>query len=166
MPLTPAYLHDIQVDDALDAELRALLSICFGNEFAHKRYCYEMPPHRWLVWDEGALAAHVAVHEKVLKSGGEVLPFLGVAEVCVAPSYRGRGLVRALMKEVETHFSGFPFAVLLGDPGVYGSSGYHSVGNVHFPYEKTGQPNSDGMVKALGSRAWPAGEVTIEGPPF
>ncbi len=166
MPLTPDYLPDAQVDDALDAELRALLSTCFGNEFAHKRYCYEMPPHRWLVRDGEVLAAHVAVHEKVLKSGGEALPFLGIAEVCVAPSYRGRGLVGAMMKTLEAHFSGFPFAVLLGDPGVYGSSGYRSVSNVYFPFENTGRPNTYAMVKALGSQSWPVDDVTIEGPPF
>lgn len=166
MSLILGYLRDIQVDDALDAELRALLSTCFGDEFAHKRYCHEMPPHRLLVPDEDVLVAHVAVHEKVLKSEGAALPFLGIAEVCVAPSHRGRGLVRLMMRELEAHFEGFPFAVLLGDPGVYGSSGYHSVDNVYFPYECTGKPNAHAMVKALGSRPWPVADVAIEGPPF
>lgn len=166
MPLTPSYIRDAQVDDALDAELRALLTRCFGKSFEHKRYEHEMPPHRLLVRDEGALAAHVAVHEKVLKSDGAALPFLGIAEVCVALSYRGRGLVREMIRELEAHFEGFPFAILLGDPRVYGSSGYKTVGNVHFPFEKTGQPNTGVMVKALGSQSWPLDEVTIEGPPF
>lgn len=166
MSLTPDYLRDAQVDDALDAELRTLLTRCFDNSFETKRYAYEMPPHRLLVRDGGALVAHVAVHEKVLKSGGEALAFLGIAEVCVAPSHRGRGLVRAMMKASEAHFTGFPFAVLLGDPGVYSSSGYRSVGNVTFPYEGTGEPNRYAMVKVLGSRSWPVAGVTIEGPPF
>lgn len=166
MPLTPAYLHDTQVDGALDAELRGLLTRCFGERFENKRYEYEMPPHRWLVRDGGVLVAHTAAHEKVVKSGGTALAFLGIAEVCVAPSHRGRGLVRAMMGELEKHFAGFPFAVLLGDPGVYGSSGYRPVGNVYFPFEETGEPNTGVMVKALGSQAWPTSKVTIEGPPF
>lgn len=166
MSLTPSYLRDTQVDDALDAELRVLLTRCFGKSFENKRYEYEMPPHRLLVRDEGVLVAHAAIHEKVLKHEGKALPFLGIAEVCVAPSHRGRGLVRLMMRELEAHFTGFPFAVLLGDPGVYGSSGYRAVSNVYFPYEGMGKPNTYAMAKALGSRPWPVADVIIEGPPF
>lgn len=166
MSLTPIYLPDAQVDEPLDAELRALLTLCFGRSFEHKRYEYEMPPHRWLVRDEGVLVAHVAVHEKMFRSGEEAVPFLGIAEVCVAPSHRGRGLVKMMLGAAETRFQALPFAVLLGDPAVYGSSGYRSVGNVYFPYEGTGELNTDVMVKTLGSRSWPEGIVTIDGPPF
>lgn len=164
--MTPLYLPDAHVDEALEAELRALLSLCFGKDFRDKRYHHELPAHRWLVRDEGALVAHLAVHDKTFEHAGETLPFLGVAEVCVAPSHRGRGLVKAMLREAETMFSTVPFAILLGDKGVYGSSGYRSVQNVYFPFEKMGKPNEDVMVKALGLEAWPQGKVTIEGPPF
>ena len=166
MSLTAVYLPDAQVDDALDADLRALLTRCFGKEFAHKRYAHELPPHRWLVRDGEVIAAHVAVHDKVFRSGGESVPFLGIAEVCVAPDYRGRGLVKIMLRELVTQSVTVPFAVLLGDPGVYGSSGYRAVGNVYFPFEKTGRPNAYAMIKALDSRSWPVDDVIIEGPPF
>ena len=164
--MTILYFPDAQIDDALDADLRVLLTRCFGKEFEHKRYAHELPPHRWLVRDGEVIAAHVAVHDKVFRSGGESVPFLGIAEVCVAPDYRGRGLVRTLLLELEAQSGTVPFAVLLGDPGVYGSSGYRAVDNVYFPYEGTGKPNAYAMVKALGSRSWPTSKVTIEGPPF
>lgn len=166
MSLIPFYLPDEQVDETLDAELRTLLSLCFGKEFEHKRYAYEMPPHRWLVRDKGVLVAHVAVHDKTFQSGEKRVPFLGVAEVCVAPNYRGRGLVKIMLRHAEARLGSVPFAVLLGDPEVYGSSGYRTVGNVYFPHEGTGQPNTGVMVKALRSQLWLAGKVTIEGPPF
>lgn len=164
--MTPTYLSDIDVDTSLDTELRTLLSGCFGDAFKNKRYHYEMPAHRWLIRDEDRLVAHLAVHDKTFEHNGSSTPFLGVAEVCVAPSHRGRGLVWTLLREMETRFNAVPFAILLGDAGVYGSSGYHTVHNVYFPYESADEPAGDVMVKALDSSTWPTGEVTIEGPSF
>ena len=162
---TVHYLADTDVDAALDAQLRALLSECFGNVFKDKRYCYEMPPHRWLIRaEDGTLAAHLAAHDKVFRSADKRVPFTGVAEVCVAPEYRGRGYVRALLAAAEAHTSA-PFALLVGDAGVYGSSGYRTVDNVHFP-AKHPDPHPDVMAKALRGEAWPEGGVVIEGMPF
>jgi predicted N-acetyltransferase YhbS len=161
-----SYLPDTQVDDALDTELRTLLTRCFGDVFKDKRHYYELPAHRWLVRDEGELIAHLAVHDKTFEHEGTNIPFLGIAEVCVAPSHRGRGLVRAMLQAAETQFSTVPFAILLGDPGVYSSSGYHMVDTIYFPDRDAENPNPDTMVKALGAAAWPSGKVVIEGPPF
>lgn len=158
------YLPDAAVDGALDAELRALLGLCFGNEFKHKRYAFEMPPHRWLFREEDRVVAHLAVHEKTFECDGTGVPFIGIAEVCVAPSHRNRGFVRAMLREAEAHFN-VPFAVLLGDPKVYGSSGYRPVGNVYL-FKDAAEPNPDVLVKPLGSWLWPQSAVVIEGPPF
>jgi predicted N-acetyltransferase YhbS len=160
------YLPDEAVDEALDAELRTLLTRCFGGAFRSKRYHFEMPQHRWLAFDEDALAAHVAVHDKTFACGERAVPFIGVAEVCVAPPYRGRGLVKALLKEAEAHFRKGPFAILLGDLKVYGSSGYRPVHNVYFPFEDATKPQPGVLVKPLRSEVWPEGRVTIEGPLF
>lgn len=163
--MTPSYLPDTQVDPALDAELRTLLSLCFGDAFEDKRYCYEMPEHRWLVRDDH-LIAQLAVHDKVFYQNGKPTPFLGIAEVCVAPGYRGCGLVGTMLRAAEAQLVGVPFALLLGDPKVYSSSGYHAVENVYFPSRDAEKPNPDVMVKALGNDVWPVGEVVIEGLPF
>ncbi len=160
------YLLDEAVDQVLDAELRALLSPCFGGGFEHKRYAFEMPRHRWLVREKGGVVAHLAVHDKTFWNGGKTVPFVGVAEVCVAPSHRGRGLVKAMLREAEAHFSGVPFAILLGDREVYGSSGYRPVGNVYLPFENAAEPKAGVLMKPLGSSLWPQGKVVIEGPPF
>ena len=164
--MTLSYLPDSLVDRALDAELRTLLNFCFGSAFADKRYCYEMPEHRWLVRDDYELVAHLAVHDKVFYHNGKPVPFLGIAEVCVAPSHRGRGLVGAMLRAAEAQLNTVPFAILLGNPEVYSSSGYHVVENVYLPSRDAEKPNPDAMIKALSSGAWPTGKVVIEGPPF
>lgn len=164
--MTILYLPDAKVDDTLETELRTLLSLSFGDAFKNKRYHFELPAHRWLIREEDVLVAHLAIHDKTFQSEGKSIPFLGVAEVCVAPSHRGRGLVKAMLREAEARFRTVPFAILLGDPGVYASSGYRLVGNVYFPASDAGKPSPDVMVKALGHDDWPEGHVTIAGPPF
>lgn len=160
------YLSDAAVDGALDARLRDLLSLCFGEAFRNKRYCFEMPQHRWLAYEGAELAAHLAVHEKILCHQGGELPFMGVAEVCVAPPFRGRGLVRALLAHAEARFAGLPFAVLLGKLEVYRSSGYRPAASVYFPDKDPRRPNPYALVKPLGAAPWPSGRVEIAGPPF
>ncbi len=160
------YLPDAEVDEKLDRTLRTLLTVCFGKIFRDKRFCFEMPPHRWLAWEQGEVVAHLAVHEKTFQQEGHTVPFIGVAEVCVAPPYRGRGLVKAMLKEAEAHLADHSFAVLLGDPQVYGSSGYQPVVNVYFPAKDGERPNPDALVKALGRNPWPEGRVVIAGSPF
>lgn len=160
------YLADSAVDEALDRKLRTVLELCFGKAFRDKRYCYEMPPHRWLVYDGDKIAAHLAIHEKFFSIGETDESFIGVAEVCVAPPYRGQGLVRSMLKEAEAHFPDVSFSVLLGERGIYGSSGYTPVKNVYFPYKNSDEPNKDVLVKTLDGKPWPEGKVIIEGPPF
>ncbi len=70
-----------------------------------------------------------------------------------------------MLREAERHFRVVPFAILLGDPEVYGSSGYRPVGNIYLPF-KNAEPNPVVLVKPLGSRLWPQSAVVIEGPPF
>ena len=160
------YVADRDVDMTLDIKLRALLAQCFGEAFSDKRYCFEMPPHRWLVYAGDELAAHLAIHEKVFTAKGSKEAFIGVAEVCVAPPHRGQGLVKAMLKDAEAHFPNTSFAILLGESGIYGSSGYAPVNNVYFPYENASLPNEDILVKKLRNSPWPTGKVIIEGPPF
>lgn len=95
-------IDDSDVDDRLDREIRELLSACFikpGDEvFRDRRYFTEMPSRRWLLRDEGRLVAHVAVHERTIEDG---IRMLGIAEVCVTPTHRGRGLMQGLLKAVH-----------------------------------------------------------------
>lgn len=44
------YLEDSSVTDALDRQLRGLLSASFTDPcFLGQRYCHEMPQHRWII---------------------------------------------------------------------------------------------------------------------
>jgi len=172
------YVEDRKVDAALDAELRALLSSCFTGEanevFRHQRFFNEMPAHRWLIRDdEGRLVAHLAVHDKSIGISSGRLRVGGIAEVCVAATHRGQGLVRQLLTLAHEWMAsqGIGYSTLFGDSRVYSSSGYRNVKNpVRYLDPKTGkrqtQPLDNFLVKALTAAPWPKGAVDLRGPKF
>lgn len=173
--MPPVYLADASVDDGLDRELRALLSLCFTGPqdvvFRDRRYFKEPPRHRWIVRDDaGRLVAHVAVHEKMIEVGVRGRPIGGIAEVCVHPDHRGRGHVRAMLSDIHAWLAAreIPYAVLFGDPRVYASSGYIPAPNLMVLSETTGtwEASSHAMARPLLADSWPAGAVRLIGPGF
>jgi predicted acetyltransferase len=172
------YIEDRNVGPELDAELRQLLSTCFtggANEiFRHQRFFSEMPAHRWVARnDEGRLAAHLAVHDKIVGTSAGDLRVGGIAEVCVDPSHRGQGLVRQLLALSDDWMikQGIPFGILLGKKEVYGSSGYRHADNpVRYLVPSTGewleQSFSYFLIKSLGAIDWPTGGIDLRGPKF
>lgn len=166
------YVADADVDSALDQALRDLLCVCFTKPhdavFRDRRYFKEPPRHRWIVRGEGtALVAHAAVHEKEVECDGEVIPIGGIAEVCVHPDFRKRGLVREMLTEIHPWLTArnFPFAVLFGEAAVYESSGYRKIGNFHVKSE-TGdewEPTTHALAHFLQNRPWPEGKTRLIG---
>ncbi len=170
------YLFDGDVGPVEDAEIRRLLSRCFTEPqdavFHDRRYYNEPYPHRWIVRDEDdRLIAHAGVHEKIVRCGGNVYGAGGIAEVCVDPDFRGRGITRDLLSAIHEWLSGsgFFFSVLMGDPQVYQSSGYRSVGNLYCD-DLSGRTRFHcawAMVRPLRAMPWPDNtEVYIPGPVF
>lgn len=167
------YLPDDSVDRTLDEELRGLLTTCFTKAqdvvFKDRRYFREPYPNRWVIRDgRGALVAHIGVHEKEVETGGTTFRIGGICEVCVLPAYRGRGYVRAMLESAHDWLTarGFVFAVLFGNPRVYGSSGYVQVTNLFHGGEEEGWKQVNAMVRELAGTPWPSEEVHLPGPKF
>jgi GNAT superfamily N-acetyltransferase len=173
----PIHVADRDVDDALDRELRSLLSTCFTGPhnacFAERRYFKQPPQQRWLLRDGDQLLAHVALHEKTIGTVVGDLAIGGIAEVCVKPDHRGRGHVRTLMAAADAWMAarGIPFGMLFGGDKVYGSSGYRKIAN---PIRHLKLPEAVvvveaigwAMVKPLANQSWPEGEIDLHGPVF
>ena len=175
MPLVIERALEPDVDAELDAQLRALLSLCFTKSqdqvFLTQRYFHEMPQRRWFIRGEEGLVAHVAVHEKVLGSTTGDLPVWGIAEVCVHPEYRGQGLVKKILERVHKDVASADFLMLFGKTNVYASSGYRQVDNPLRVYESVArawkvQVISSAMIRSCGKRTWPEGEIDLRGPMF
>lgn len=175
MPPKIEYLADACIDEAMDREIRSLLTICFTAPqdvvFQTRRYFNEPYPNRWIIRDEqGALAAHIGVHEKLAEAAGGAYRFGGIAEVSVRPDCRGRGYVRDTLAVVHEWLArnGFVFSILFGKPEVYGSSGYLAKANARCSPAagKPAEPLECVLVKELAGVPWPEGDVTLQGLKF
>ncbi len=175
--MNPEYIPDASVDAALDELIRSLLTTCFTGPhdavFKTQRYFKDPYPHRWIIRDgQGGLVAHVGVHEKRIMADGITYRAIGMAEVCVHPDWRGRGLVGAIFREIHAWAiqQGYPFSLLYGDPKIYTSSGYTTVHNLF--YESVGADGAPtrilttAMVKPLATTPWPTSDVLLEGSTF
>ena len=167
------YLLDSSIDNAGDLEIRGLLTTCFTKPqdvvFKDRRYFLEPYPHRWVIRDRnGVLVAHIGVHEKQIQAEDTMFRVGGICEVCVRPDSRGKGCVRIMLKHIHAWLSehGFVFAILFGDPLVYGSSGYVEVTNLFNGGGNKGWLAASGMVRELCEKPWPNGKVYMPGPKF
>ena len=166
------YLPDNTIDDAMDRELRNLLSTCFTKPedyvFKTRRYFQEPYPNHWIVRDgEGVMVAHVGGHEKQIEVDGKPFNIGGVGDVCVHPDHRGQGYVGVMLQSVHDWLASheFAFSVLFGDGAVYGSSGYTTVDNLCILREGSWVP-SKAMVRPLADIPWPLTEVHLIGRDF
>ncbi|MFO7870261.1 MAG: GNAT family N-acetyltransferase [Kiritimatiellia bacterium] len=167
------YLSDSRVDDALDQNIRDLLTTCFTKPqdvvFKTQRYFREPYPHRWVIRNaQEALIAHVGVHEKQVAAEGKAFRIGGICEVCVHPDRRGRGYVKLMLEHAHAWLSehGVAFAVLFGNPLVYGSCGYVQIDNLVHGAEQEGWKPVKAMVHEVSVTSWPGGEVRLPGPTF
>ncbi len=167
------YLPDNRVDNALDQDLRGLLVTCFTRPqdvvFRDRRYFREPYHHRWVIRNiQGALVAHIGAHEKVVESQGALFRMGGICEVCVHPDYRGQGYVRTMLESIHAWLCEreFVFALLFGDPLVYGSSGYAQITNLFIGGGQDGWEQVNGLARELSGTPWPDRDVHLRGPKF
>lgn len=171
--MTVEYIADEDVNEMIDQEIRRLLCTCFTRPqdvvFQDRRYCNEPYPHHWMTRDaEGALIAHLGLHEKQIESDDGYFLIGGVAEVCVHPDHRGTGCVKAMIQLAHEWMiqQGVPFSVLFGGRQVYGSSGYARMADIVHGDDKSGWKPAKVLVKELSALVWPSGSVRLPGPKF
>ena len=169
------YLKDSEVDEEMNKQLIHILSLCFNDQpvFQNQRYFKELPQHRWIIRDQDLIIAHVAVHDKNIESEKGSLRIGGIAEVCIHPDFRGRGLVKRMLAIIHEWLKerGFAFAMLYGDKNVYSSSGYVPIKNQikyldHVSQEWKTEESEDAMIAPINRNNWPDGLININGPTF
>jgi len=170
-------LSETDIPGDLHASLRDLLGTCFPG-YPDRSY-FKLPPHlRYLAMSGGVVQAHVGVELRVVRVGDTVLRTLGVVDLCVRDGNRGRGLGSRLLAEVTdlAHGGGMDFVLLFADDDrLYVRNGWSRVDNplswvkIH-EHRTLGVTSSvtpsEMMVKAVGPRAWPTGEVDLLGHVF
>jgi GNAT superfamily N-acetyltransferase len=188
------YIADADVTAVLNTALISLLSTCFTKPedrvFRTRRYFHEMPAHRFVVPGDtqrqsvspaefSDLAAHLAVHDREITASGDRYRCGGIAEVAVAPGYRGRGLARRLLGSALEWMEErrFDFALLFGDPAVYKSSGFRAAPNsIRYRDYATGENRRGVFGRKAGTEAfmyrpllgqdWSEGVIDLQGYKF
>ena len=167
------YILDSQVIDSLDEALRELISACFTKPqdivFKTRRYFIDPPKHRWYCIDEsGKILAHIAVHEKTIRSQDKKMIVCGMSEVCVAPDNRGQGYVKSILKDIHTFMKneGIKSSLVSGEVDIYQSSGYRSIDNLVFRNQGKIEKFPKAVMKELNDEKWPTHQVFLEGSYF
>ncbi|WP_345144338.1 GNAT family N-acetyltransferase [Dactylosporangium darangshiense] len=129
------------LSEADHAALSALLQAAFpGPEFAPDRSWPASWARKqariWLADADGTPLAHLGIERRLAGTeSGEVL-IAGVGDVAVAPSHHGTGLGAELMRALDAHLRGGPFAADFGFlqcreavAGFYARTGWTAVAN-------------------------------------
>lgn len=134
-------MHDRDVSDALDHELRALLSACFTDPdedqvFSYRRYWKEPPAYRWIMRNSGG---DLIAHPGLEGMGFEFATLFGDPHVYRSSGYR---IANDLVRYFDDKEGGW--RTMRFDGGEDGAF-------LWFP---------------LTRRDWPEGVVDIRGPKF
>jgi GNAT superfamily N-acetyltransferase len=174
---TLARVAEAELGPDIRPQVQALLQMCFPG-YPSRTY-FKLPPHfRYLALAQGALVGQMGVELRVIRVGSEILRTFGVVDLCVMQSQRSRGLAARLLTEVTelARSCGMDFVILFADDDrVYARNGWARAGN-RCTWVKIHEHTTLGltraaqtgalMVKAIGPRAWPEGEVDLLGHVF
>jgi GNAT superfamily N-acetyltransferase len=176
-PAAISRVAEPEIPPDLTHQVQALLQACFP-EYPSRTY-FKLPPHfRYLAVAAGELVGQVGVELRVIRAGRNVLRTFGVVDLCVSESQRSRGLAGQLLAEVTqlAGSCGMDFVILFADDDrLYTRNGWARVANpctwlkIHEHATlgvATAQDTGALMVKKIGQRAWPEGEVDLLGHVF
>jgi predicted acetyltransferase len=143
------------------------------KSFETSRFYLERSDFRWLIRNRNKIIANAVVHNKTFLSDKKKISIAGVAEICVDPSHRRKGLVKELLSEIHDWAKGksYSFAFLFGDKKMYQSSGYIQCNNQfkylnhHKDVVEVKQIDS-ALYYPLKDMPWPEFLVDIQGPMF
>jgi GNAT superfamily N-acetyltransferase len=172
--LTIVRVAEAEIGEDLRPQLQALLQASF-DEYPSRTY-FKLPPHfRYLAMADGKLAAQMGVELRVIRVGADVVRTFGVVDLCVSRGERSRGLAGRLLAELTEYARScaMDFIILFADDSrLYDRNGWARAANPCTWLKINGhrtlglaiaQDTDSLMVKAIGERAWPEGDVDLLG---
>lgn len=152
-----------------------MLRECFSG-YPGRSY-FKLPPHfRYVpVTGDSAVVAQMGVEFRIIRMGDTVLRTFGLVDVCVTPGERSRGLAAELLSEVTqlAQDCEVDFIVLFADDArLYAANGWTPVTNRcswvkiddHCTLDLARRQDIGAMmVKVIGERVWPPGDVDLLG---
>lgn len=169
-------LNENQVDEKVDAAIKKTLAICFPNdveEFSRTRaFEGNVPLFSVYIEDSDKVLAHLAIMDRTVIVGGESVRVAGVANVCVLPEYRKKGLsdmiLKAAMEEAMRRHFDFGLVFTGGRiKKVYARNGWIDIPGREFITTRDGKqielPAQTRMYYPLKKKVFPPGTVDLCG---
>jgi GNAT superfamily N-acetyltransferase len=173
-PTTISRIAEAEIPADLIHQVQALLQLCFPG-YPSRAY-FKLPPHfRYLAMASGELMGQVGVELRVIRVGSNILRTFGIVDLCVRGSERSRGLAGALLAEVTelARSCQMDFVILFADDDrLYTRNGWARAANPcswlkideHTTLGlATAEDTGALMVKRIGQRTWPEGEMDLLG---
>lgn len=167
-------LEEYQLTTTVREQIAALLKEGFGVYPEGRTFYKQLPGFRYLVWDGAVLLGHLAAEFRIVNVGGELLPIFGVADLCVTPSRQQERIATQMLAELENlaQDTVVEFILLTGsEPNVYQGMGFERlerscrwllINNLSTLGVIRRSVNNI-MIKCLGDRPWPEGEIDFLG---
>jgi aminoglycoside 2'-N-acetyltransferase I len=176
MPHPSSESDSVEIHSAgeTDMRLRNTLEAWFGEEFGHVAYRWADPDWYVTVAREGKLAGRLAIVERTIAVGGQLIQVGGIAGVATRREWRNRGVASVAMRAAAgfiAHDLRRPFGLLLCRhqvSPVYAKLGWETVeGPTSFmqPSGPVTYPQLT-MVMKFGEQSWPGGPINLSGLPW
>lgn len=168
-------IEEFKITKLIHEKIAILLSKSFSGFPEGRSFYKQAPDFRYLVWEDNALIAHMAVINRVMNNNGLAVKVFGISDLCVEEDYQHKKLATHLIKQLTRlgidH--SIDFIVLLAkDHQLYISTGFRitendcqwlmiennrSLGVIHRKIRQTL------MIKELGEKQWEEGLVDFLG---
>lgn len=167
-------LEEYQLTTTVREQIAALLKEGFGVYPEGRTFYKQLPGFRYLAWDGAVLLGHLAAEFRIVNVGGTLLPIFGVADLCVTPSRQQERIATQMLAELENlaQDTVVEFILLTGsEPNVYQGMGFERlecscrwllINNLSTLGVIRRSVNNI-MIKCLGDRPWPEGEIDFLG---
>jgi GNAT superfamily N-acetyltransferase len=160
--------------EKLSAPVAERLAAARAREFGSDPMVYAEPQWYVLGFLDAELVSRVAVLARTITVAGAPLPIGGISFIVTEPAYRGRGFAGRLTREAVAFVRdelACDFALLTCKPrleGLYAGLGWRSVPGPTLFEQPTGRRACGGltMIIECGARAWPPGEIDLQGLPW
>ncbi len=166
---------EYDIDPQLHDEITRLRNDCFPEDSKERSYFKQLPHFRFLAFEDEILVGQMGIDHRMISVGNSVFSIFGVIDLCIATSYRNRGIASELLEQLSALASEkrIDFLFLVADDHrLYQKNGFQFIStdltwlriDEHINYG-VGRERFENelMVKQTGKKFWPDGPVDLLG---
>jgi ribosomal protein S18 acetylase RimI-like enzyme len=84
-------------------QISDLLSMCFDNIYMGRIFFKQMPSCHLVSKIDAKVIGYVGLQYGVIRVLDQLIPIVGIVDLCVTPEHRGDGVATALLNHAQAH---------------------------------------------------------------